>query len=159
MRRLLTLLCIAYVLVGVTHAQLREQSKPLDLARELRTPVSARVGGILGLDPSRLRLSHSYSLSYFSLAGQSFAQGVYLNTINYELSAPLQLRLQWGMAHAPLQSMGLNSLVRSGPFLSAAQLQYRPSSKFSLEVGFQALPPYWRPLDEEDTLRSGVPRP
>ncbi|MBC7185411.1 MAG: hypothetical protein H5U38_00095 [Calditrichaeota bacterium] len=131
------------LLVGAATAQLRQQSQPLDLAKELRTPATPRFGGLLGLDPSRLHLSHSYTLSYFSLGGQSFAQGVYLNTIEYAVSQPLQVRLQWGMAHSPLQNFGVGSVLANGPFVSAAEIQYRPSSKFSLGVQYRALPAYW----------------
>ncbi|MDZ7293957.1 MAG: hypothetical protein ONB14_00875 [candidate division KSB1 bacterium] len=153
MQRLIVVVLISLLLLGVASAQLKEQSKPLDLARELRTGVTPGVGGLLGLDPSRLRMSHSYSLSYFSLRGQSMAQGLYLNTIEYDVSQPLQLRLQWGIAHTPFQSAGLRSLGPTGPFVSGVQLQYRPSSKFSLDVGYQALPFSWRQWAEDDGRR------
>jgi hypothetical protein len=128
------------------YAQLKSKSEPIDMTQELRTPpqVAGGLGGIIGLDPSKIRLSHSYIMSYFSFNGQSFAQGLYLNTIDYEFSAPLTMRLQWGVAHAPFANLGAMSVLGNGPFISAAQLQYRPSEKFSIGVEYRALPSYYR---------------
>jgi len=158
MRRVGMMLFLCLV-VGTATAQLKQQSQPLDLAKELRTPATGRMGGFLGLDPSRLHLSHSYSLSYFSIGGQSMAQGLYLNTIDYALSAPLQLRVQWGIAHSPLQSLGVNSPLASGPFISAAEIQYRPSGKLSLGIEYRALPAYWRYWPAAWQQRSGEEGP
>lgn len=132
------------VLAGTATAQLKQQSQPLDFAKELRRPVSGDMGGLLGLDPSRLHFSHSYTLGYFSVGGQSLAQGLYLNTIEYAFAAPVQVRLQWGIAHSPLQGLGVRSPLNSGPFVSAAEIQYRPSRALSLGIQYQALPGYWR---------------
>jgi hypothetical protein len=146
MHRNIIIVILLVCLPSLAYGQLKSQGKPVDMAQELRTSSQAAggIGGIIGLDPSKIHFSHSYSMSYFSFNGQSFAQGLYLNTIDYEFSAPLTMRLQWGFAHAPLANFGAKSVLGNGPFISAAELQYRPSEKFSIGVEYRALPSYYR---------------
>ncbi|MFQ5628433.1 MAG: hypothetical protein ACE5I1_06715, partial [bacterium] len=79
-------------------------------------------------------------MSYMSYGGQGFGQGVYLNTINYQVSAPLRLSLQWGMLHQPFESAGLDSPFKSGFFVSGASLEYNPSKNFHLGVQYSSYP-------------------
>ena len=129
----------------ISLAQHKDQEKPVDIKQTLHTPpqLSQGLQGILGLDPSKLHVSHSYDLSYFSLSGQSFAQGLYLNTMQYQFSDPLQFTLQWGVAHSPLGSQGVNGIMQNGPFISAAQLRYKPSKNLSIGIEYNALPYYY----------------
>lgn len=133
---------------GSGYAQLKSQTKPLDLGGLLRMPMSTYrgVSNLIGLDPSKLHVSQSYSLTYFSFGGQSFAQGLYLNTMDYQLSSPLSMRLQWGFAHAPLSNVGASSVLGSGPFVSQARLNYRPSDRLSIGIEFNTLPYYYQNL-------------
>ena len=105
--------------------------------------------GFLGLNPDKITMTHSYTMSYLSYGGQGFGQGVYLNTINYQISTPLSLSLQWGMLHQPFQSAGSNSPFKSGFFVSGASLEYNPSKNFHLGVQYSSYPTtgaYRRPL-------------
>ncbi|NLP09549.1 hypothetical protein GX408_04025 [bacterium] len=114
-----------------------------DLRSLLQAPASVEraAGNLLGLDPSRLQIQQSYSMSYMSMGGQGVTQGVYLNTVSYQFSLPLSLSLQWGIAHQPFASRFQNSvLLNSGPFLSAAQLTYQPKPNMLLQFNFQQVP-------------------
>lgn len=145
MYRIIVILILIVILVpGMAFSQLKSQTQPVDVGKILRTPLQSLRGmtNIIGLDPSKLHISQSYSMSYFSIGGQSFAQGIYLNTLEYEFSSPLTLGLQWGYAHAPLNSAGVQSILGSGPFISAARLKYQPSNKISIGIEYNALPYY-----------------
>jgi hypothetical protein len=97
--------------------------------------------GWLGLNPSRFTMSQSYSLSYLSYGGKGFSQGVYLNTMQYQLADPLSVRVQWGMAHQPFAGAGLPGIYGNGLFLSSANLEYKPSEKFRIGLSIDSYPP------------------
>ena len=58
-------------------AQFKSQTAPVDVASSLRDPfgIGRTAVGLLGLDPSRLNISHSYQMGYISAGGQSVTQG------------------------------------------------------------------------------------
>ncbi len=98
--------------------------------------------GMIGLDPSRFHMSQSYTLSFMNIGGQSFSQGVYLNTMSYRFNIPLTLNVQWGMRHSPLAAAGINSPFKNGFFLSGASLEYKPSKNFQIGVQYSTYPRY-----------------
>jgi len=117
-----------------THAQ--------DIQTTLNNPGGMGRGlvSLIRLDPSRFRMSQSYQMGYMSMGGQGFSQGLYLNTLSYEFSIPLTLSLQWGLANQPFSGVGLSPIMKSGPFISGAQLQYKPSQKTTIQLEFRQLP-------------------
>lgn len=96
------------------------------------------------LDPSKFSMSHSYSVSLFSVGKQTFSQGLYLNTMNYKFSDPLTMQVRIGFMHQPLGSMGLTSNPYDNQngklFLQRARLQYKPSENMSFTIDYQVLP-------------------
>lgn len=112
-------------------------------------------GGFSLLDPSKFSMSHSYSMSYFSGSGNSGSIGLYMNTITYQISDPLTLRLGLGYWHQPLgflNNSGGNSRLSGGKFLPNVSLDYRPSEKFRFLLDFRTVPTYGR---NNYTRRSG----
>lgn len=126
----------------VAFGQLKsEQPGQVDIASKLITTMQPQnLMGMLGLNPNRLHIRQSYSLSFMNLGGQSFGQGVYLNNIAYQVSDPLMVSVEWGFRHEPLASSGITSPYKSGFFLSNARVDYRPSDKFRLQVEYSAYP-------------------
>ena len=120
-------------------AQFKSQEQPVNMATVLRSTGEKAVG-LIGLDPSKLHISHSYSMSMLSMGGQSATQGLYLNTLTYEFSAPLTVSLQWGMAHQPFGNTPNAPVLQNGPFLSGASLLYQPSKNTVLHFRFQRVP-------------------
>lgn len=96
------------------------------------------------LDFSRMRWSHSYSISFFSGGGSSGSVGLLNTTMDYELSKSLSLSLNVGVMHnsGALWGDGRNDAT----ILPGFQLDYHPSEKFRLMLGFQrvsGLSPYY----------------
>jgi hypothetical protein len=122
--------------------QYRTQAKPVNLAASLKNPIGIGQSAmaLLGLDPARLHMSQSYQMSYMSIGGKGYSQGVYLNTLTYDFSIPLTMAVQWGIAHQPLSGIGTSPLLNSGPFLSGAQLYYRPTKNTSIRLEFSQYP-------------------
>lgn len=121
------------------NAQFKTQAKPMSLSDHLK---SAQPGvlSIIGLDPSRFSMHHSYSMSYASIGGNGYSQGLYLNTMTYQFAMPLSVSLQFGMANNPFQSAKTASILQNGFFISGAQVRYQPFKNTVLQVNFQQRP-------------------
>jgi len=91
------------------------------------------------IDLSRVKWSNSYSVGFFSGGGTSSTTGLYVGSMFYEFSKSLSLDLQVGIGHNPgaLFNSQLNSDAR---FYPSFKLDYHPSDKFQLLIGFQSIP-------------------
>jgi hypothetical protein len=139
--------------------QLKEQLKPQSFSQLLTQPQG--LVGLIGLNPKRFSMQQSYSLSYTSLGGRDFSQGVYLNTMSYQVADPLQVSLQWGVMNQPLSGLGVSSLYQNGFFVSGASVEYKPSRNLSVGVQFNRNPAgYWYrgyPYYSPSSLRPAAP--
>jgi hypothetical protein len=136
--RILAVIAVMFVLLPVVaFGQLKDQLQPAPFSQVLTAPQG--LIGLIGLDPRRFDMQHSYSLSYISLGGHGFSQGVYLNTMSYRFSDPLQVSLQWGIMNQPFGG-GVPSLYQNGFFLSGASLEYKPSRNLSIGVQYNNIP-------------------
>lgn len=126
--------------LGFGQLKSQEQSK-INFASLLRYGLQPQgLVGALGLNPDRFHMRQSYSLSYMSGGGQAFSQGVYLNSMRYDISNPLSVSLEWGMLHQPLSAAGVNSPFQNGFFLSNASLEYKPSKNLQIGVQYSTNP-------------------
>lgn len=92
------------------------------------------------LDPSRLTMHHSYSLSYSSFGGQGLSVGMYTNSLFYKISGPLDVQFDVSLMHSPFGG----SRDLSGIYLTRAELNYRPADNMWLQIQFRQLPAmYW----------------
>lgn len=142
-KRILFVLLIVSVLPGFAFAQLRSQTLTPNLPEMLRSIPGSTQGllGLIGFDPAKFHMSHSYSMSYFSMGGKGLTQGLYLNTMSYRFSDPLLLKLQFGFAHQPFNAFGSNvPLMNNGFFVSGAELTYKPMNNMTLHFQFNRLP-------------------
>lgn len=142
MKRLLILGFLIALVPAVAQGQLKEQTaKKFDFAKILTAPARPQgLFGMLGLSPDRFSMQQSYSLSFVNFGGQSYSQGLYLNTMQYQVSDPLRVSVQWGLLNQPFGSFGAQPLTSNRLFLSSAGVYYQPSRNFSFEVQYQALP-------------------
>ncbi len=130
---------ILFIMPISAFAQFKAQAKPVSFSDHLRSG-QMQPFGILGLDPSRFTMQHSYSMSYASIGGRGFTQGLYLNTMSYQFSIPLTLSVQLGMAHNPFESTNTPSFMQNGFFISSAQMRYQPTKNTVLQIGFRQRP-------------------
>ena len=89
------------------------------------------------LDPSKFRMSHSYSFSYFSSGKTSGSFGVYTNVMEYQVSKPLTLTLSLNYLHQPLSVFHKDDLRIKDAILPNFQLRYRPNDSFSFIINVQ----------------------
>jgi hypothetical protein len=142
-RKKIFLLLAAMLLPALALGQLKEPKNTPHFSEVLTSGAQQPKGliGLLGLNPARFSMSQSYSLSYLSFGGKGFSQGVYLNTMQYQLADPLRVQVQWGMAHQPFASAGLPGIYGNGLFLSGANVEYQPSEKFRIGLSLDSYPP------------------
>ncbi len=144
------LITVLLFLPALTAAQLKSQASGLNMAQILRSGTNS-IGLLSGafLSPDRFQMTQSYSISMGSMGGHSFTQAMYLNTMNYKISDPLSLSLQWGVMMNGLPGMGglgLNNELpfKNGFFISGAQLKYTPTPNTELKIEFRRNPyGYW----------------
>lgn len=105
-----------------------------------RTPVNSNF--LFGLiDPSKITMSHSYSMSYSTSTYGNLALSDYVNTIGYSISDRMQLQVQTGIRYSPFSSFGKdfeNSI--SGIYLKGASFQYQISDDSKFEFRYEQLP-------------------
>jgi len=91
------------------------------------------------LDPSRLKMSHAYSLSFVTGGGHSQTIGLYMNSIEYQVSRPLTLTLHLGYLHQPTALFGRSGNSSfGGSFLPGFELDYRPSENFFFKINMSS---------------------
>ncbi|MBD3376091.1 hypothetical protein GF406_13735 [candidate division KSB1 bacterium] len=141
MKQVMFIFMFLLILPGLLLAQYKTDTNPINIAQAISQPVNAGKAamGILGLDPSKLHISHSYQMNVGSLGGNAFSQGLYLNTLTYQFNIPLTMSVQWGIAHQPFQT-GNVALMNDGPFISNASLVYRPSKSTVLSIEYATYP-------------------
>jgi len=145
--KLLSVIILAVSLCGV-FSSAQSQEKPGNTsassfsgaprAGDLLAP--ATKAGFSLLDPSRFHISHSYSMSYYSGGGQSGSVGLYMSTLEYQLSRPLSLRVGLGYLHQPLGFLKSNTSTAGNAFLPNFRLDFRPSESFHFMVDYMTIP-------------------
>ncbi|OGC81909.1 MAG: hypothetical protein A2W07_00650 [candidate division Zixibacteria bacterium RBG_16_43_9] len=107
---------------------------------------SVKLKGFSLLDPSRLKMSQSYTFSFFSSGKQSGTFGLYTNTLEYRISKPLLVRVGLAYLHQPLSVFNRGSQSLNGVLLPNFQLFYQPSKNFQLRIDVSSMPgwyEYW----------------
>jgi len=117
--------------------EVKEVTEKYDLGLSRRPSVSL-------IDLSRLDFSHSYSLSYFSGGAYSGTMGYYSGTMRYRIADPLTFTFNLGILHNPGSLFGgSGSFSRNSMFLPSGRLDWRPSDKFRMSIGFETVPAYY----------------
>ncbi|MFQ5824160.1 MAG: hypothetical protein ACE5JB_08915 [bacterium] len=136
---IISILCLLLFPVFV-FGQIKKEEK-LDMAQALTKPTKLQtIVSLIGLDPNRFTMSHSYSLSFTSFGGRSFSQGLYLNTMKYQLSNPITMYLQIGFLNQPFGGYGQKSPFNNKLFLSGAGFEFKPSDSFKLQFEYSQTP-------------------
>ncbi len=94
-------------------------------------------------DPSKLSIHQSYTFGYFSGGGTSGSLGYYLNSIEYNISNPLKIRVDLGFLHSPSSMIsGRSSLNNSGVFVPGVSVDWKPSPYFNFRLDYHHVPAY-----------------
>jgi len=135
----LTLTFLILLLPAITFAQYKNQAEQ-DISEAIIRPGSSIFLGIF--NPERFQMHHTFSASYMTFGGNGLMLNSYMNTINYQISDPLFLRLNLGLMYSPYNSFNNNPALNSTKFFGGAELQYKPSDKLFFKVGVDVAPYY-----------------
>lgn len=134
MKRILTVVLVVAVAAAAS-AQLSDEARLNALTRSNSLGVRPASSPFSLVDLSRMRWSHSYSMSFFSGGNYSGAVGLLSTTMFYELSPKLSFALNLGIAHDAGTLWGNGS--PSASLLPGFWLDYHPSEKFSMSLNVQ----------------------
>lgn len=101
-------------------------------------------GGKRGLiDFTKIRMTHSYSMSFSSSGGRGATIGLYQNTMSYKISDPLEVKLKIGLVNN-----FQNSYYNGGSgnqILYGTEVTYKPSDNFQIyfEYGPSVMSKYY----------------
>jgi len=93
------------------------------------------------LDPSRLHMTQSYSMWFSSSRAGSSNLAMYLNSIEYQISDPLKIRVDVGYLHRPgaILKNGTNGL-EEGKIMPGLSISWRPSNSFMMRFDYRQTP-------------------
>lgn len=117
-----------------------KQDTKTNFSKALSTPTVQSIVSLLGLNPNKFSMSHSYSLSFSAMGGQGYNQGLYLNTMKYQLSEPLSFHLQLGVQHHPFSNQTGDSQFQNSAFVASAGMEYKPTDNVKLQLQFSQRP-------------------
>ena len=141
MKKIAGLLMLVLVLSSVSYAQFKDQLGQPNVENSL---IRSDYGGglLFGLfNPANFSMRQSVSMNYMTMGNQSIAIGMYTNSMSYRISNPLTLSADVSIMNSPYNSLG-NSFAKSinGIYLTRAELNYRPSNNFQIDVQFSQNP-------------------
>jgi hypothetical protein len=135
--RSLALALLILALTGAVWAQYRNVSPAGDPDSYLRGQSAIGLKSLRGLlDPSRVHMSHSLSFGYATVAGKGVTQGLYMNRLDYQVSAPLWITTYLGYRFQPSGPAEWNPANNGTQFVGGADLNWRPSSSTSFHFSF-----------------------
>ncbi len=144
----LVMLC----LVSLSFAQYRNAPPSSDVSQYLRSNTSTLgLKALRGLfDPARMHMSQSFSFGYASVGGHGVTQGLYMNTMQFQISPPVSLTTHLGYMFQPSGSAYVNSPMSNGlgngNFVGGADLNWRPWSNTNFRIsvyrGYEPSPYY-----------------
>jgi hypothetical protein len=91
-------------------------------------------------DPRRFSMQHSYTWAMSSDGKHTTAGGLYLNTMQYQISTPLLLRLKWGVSQLPAAGSEPGAHFKQQFVLPEVELWYRPSANFVMRFECSSSP-------------------
>lgn len=122
-------------------AQLKKDSGNPNISNVLSTPNRDFLLGFL--DPSKINMHHSFSMSYSGFSGQGMMLNTYLNTIDFQLSENLFLQTNIGLMNSPYNSFGEDFYLNDTRLFGGAKLKYRFNEQSSIQLQFDYTPYYY----------------
>jgi hypothetical protein len=89
-------------------------------------------------DPAKFSMHNAYALSFASDGKRVQSNGLYLNTMQYQFSAPLLFRMKWGLS-TPGSMIGAQSFSsRPNLVVPSMELMYHPFKNMLFKIEYSA---------------------
>ncbi len=125
-------------LPNTSFAQFKRDTGAPNISGVLTAPGSDFLFGFL--DPSKISMHHSMSMSYGMAGRNGMALSSYMNTIDFQLSENLFLRTNLGIMSSPYNTLGENFYLNKPRLFGGAQLHYKINEHSSLFFEVQSNP-------------------
>jgi len=143
-KSLTTFIFLAFLMVpALTFGQLKKDLVKPDISESLTKPAGNYLLGIF--DPSRMQMSHSFSMGLSTGGSNSIFYNTYMNMIDFKLSEKLFLKTRIGIMNSPYHTLGENSMFDKPIFFGGAELNYKISEHSNLLFRFESTPYYYQP--------------
>ncbi len=139
MKRML-LIGLLLLTPAILSAQFKAQEKTTDIGKAIAAPATNLFLGIF--NPDKFHMSHSFSMSYFTLGGHGVMLNSYVNTIDYQFNPALSMRLNLGLMNSPYNSLPNSPALNRTQFFGSGELEYRARDNMSIKVGVNVSPNY-----------------
>ena len=145
MKRLIILSFVIALLTFPSHsfAQLKKDAKLPNFSGLLTSPGTDLLFGLI--DPSKIQMHHSFSMSYGTSMGQGLMLGAYLNTIDYRVSDNLFIRTNLGIMTSPYNTFGENYYLNKPRFFGGGEIHYKINDNSSIMLRVDMGPGYYQP--------------
>lgn len=136
---------ILAIILLLTHvqgfAQLKKDSGNPNISGILNTPQNNTLFGFL--NPSKIHMNHSFSMSYNALGGQGMMLSSYMNTINLQLSEHLSVQTNIGLLSSPYNTFGENFFLNDPKLFGGAKIKYQFNENSSVQLQFNYTPYFY----------------
>jgi len=142
------LIALAMINPTISNAQFRSEMETPPISERIGIPYSPSNSSlVLGfLDPAKLDMQQSYSISFSSSGGGYGSLGLYRNRISYTISPKMQVIADLGYLHRPFSSLGsdapgaISPGLRNGTLLYGGELRYRPTDNTYINIRIGNMP-------------------
>ncbi len=138
------ILAFLVIVPGLSHAQFKRNVGQPNISGILSNNQNDILFGLL--DPSRMQMHHSFSMSYGGFGGNSMMLSAYTNYIDYQISDNLFLQTNLGIMTSPYNTFGNDFYLNKPKIFGGAKLEYKLNDNSSIMLQFQSNPySYYRP--------------
>ncbi len=141
MKKICVLMLFVLITSSVSFAQFKDQlsDQPSVQSSLIRSDDSNFLLGFF--NPANFSMRQSVSMSYMTFGNQGLALGTYTNSMSYKISNPLTLSADVSVLNSPYSSLGSKfSQGLNGIYLTRADLNYRPTNNFQIDLQFNQNP-------------------
>jgi hypothetical protein len=140
--RIIPILTVILLIIHVQgFAQLKKDAGSPNISGILNTPRNDFLFGFL--DPSKIHMNHSFSMSYNALGGQGMMLSSYMNTIHLQLSDNLSVQTNIGLLSSPYNTFGENFYLNDPKVFGGAKIKYQFNENSSVQLQFNYTPYYY----------------
>ncbi len=132
---------LVVLIPAASFAQLKKDTSLPKFSQILARPSNDFFFGFL--DPSKMNMHHTVSMSYGAFGGQGMMLSSYINTMEYRFSENLMLTTNLGVMTSPYNTFGEDFFLNKPQLFGGAMLQYRINEDASLMLQFEVSPYYY----------------
>jgi hypothetical protein len=142
MMKFLRVLIPILLISSLGFAQLKSDLQKTNVARDLKFNYANNT--LFGfLDPSKMDLHHSFSMSYMTMGKMNAMVNMYMNNMSYRFSDKWMLLTRLGIMNSPYNSLPQDSYINDTKLFGGAELRFMPSEKTMISLSFDSLPYYY----------------